>query len=76
MNHDKLCIPAAADAMLRGLPNCAKRLECVELATAVERRRPLKTPGSSTHSKRFALCLTEMWCARSKAFHSRVDVVP
>src|SRR5712691_254054 len=35
--------------------NRAKRLECVELAPAVERRRSLKAGASSTHSKRFAL---------------------
>src|SRR5713101_9443808 len=32
----------------------AKRLECVELAPAIERRGSLKAGASSTHSKRFA----------------------
>ncbi len=35
-------------------PNRAKRLECVELAPAVEHRRSLKAGANSTHSKRFA----------------------
>src|SRR5260370_644168 len=41
-------------ARISGAGLVAKRLECVELAPAVEWRRSLKAGASSTHSKRFA----------------------
>src|SRR6266852_2149107 len=43
-----------AQSAERGEDEVAKRLECVELAPAVERRGSSKAGASSTHSKRFA----------------------
>src|SRR6266849_3768141 len=57
-------------------PNRAKRLECAELAPAVERRGSLKAGASSAHSKRFATTLAPIIFASCEEFRRLWCSVP